>query len=158
MIRSFFHILMPSVLQQTTASSYTERFLLGITKSWSIPRMVPKPSHLLQAPYGELKLNNCGDGISKAIPSNSNLLLNTFLVLPGTSITHSPSLSENASETESARRYKLSSVCSAVALSIKINFSFFFSIFYRRRNARWRRGLRCNRRAWRNGVRDFLPR
>ena len=78
-------------------------FLLsGITKSLSIPIIVPKPSHFVHAPCGLLKLKNCTVGSLNTIPSLSKRLLNCLVSPPNTSTTQSPSDSIKQVCTESA--------------------------------------------------------
>ena len=62
-------------LQGATQLPWTELFLSGITKSSLIPKILPNPSQVSQAPIGLLKLNNSILGDSKFIPSASNFWL-----------------------------------------------------------------------------------
>ena len=86
--------------QGDTTPSYNERLSSLITFPLSIPKILPYPPHLSQAPYGLLKENNAGVGSRNLIPSNSNLFENSlllFLML----IVQYPSPSNNAVSIES---------------------------------------------------------
>ena len=108
---------MVSLRQGATAPSYTERLLSGITRSGSMPNIVPKPSHRLQAPYGLLKLKKLTVGRSNKIPSSSNLSEKTICLSP-TETVQMPSPSNKAVWAESAIRYWLSSSWAMVPLSM----------------------------------------
>src|SRR6478735_3900738 len=91
------------------APSYTDNDLSGITKSSSIPKTCPKPSQVLQAPNGLLKLKKFAEGSSKIIPSASKRSQKSPVALPGITMRQSPSPSAKAVCTESDTRYAASS-------------------------------------------------
>ena len=68
-----FHLLSFKPDQQLTTPPYTDCSLSLITLFLSIPKIMPKPSHLLHAPYGLLKANKGTEFFSNVIPSSSNL-------------------------------------------------------------------------------------
>ena len=77
----------------------------GTTLFGSIPIVLPKPSHVGQAPTGLLKLNKSGLGSENVIPSRSNRLLNAHTSFSSEKTTEqSPFPSKKAISRESANR------------------------------------------------------
>ena len=116
-----FHFFMVSPFQQTIASSYTERFLFGITRFSSMPIILLYPSHTGHAPKGLLKLKRYSFGSSNKIPSSSNLFEKLSLIILLSSRTTTwqyPLPVWKAVWAESAALLKLSAECSITSLSI----------------------------------------
>ena len=86
--------------------------------------ILPKPSQVLQAPIGLLKVKKFTFGSSNVMPSNSNKLLKEFFVyVPSffsTQTKHSPPPSKKAVCTLSATLFKKSS-SSGLAINLSIN-------------------------------------